>query len=134
MAKKWKYTITTISVIVLVVMYLGLSVYAGTFLPIRIVQGDSMEPNLVSGDVILVKLVPFSTLAVGDIIMYKHKSSAESAEKVIIHRIVGIESSPSGYILITKGDNDTELLLITEDRFWRGHVARIPWIGNLGIW
>ena len=133
MARKWKYTITIISVIIFA-SYLGLSVYAGTFLPIRIVQGDSMEPNLVSGAVIFVKLVPFSTLVVDDIIMYKYKSSAESAEKVIIHRIVGIELSSSGYILITKGDNDTELLLITEDLFWRGHVARIPWIGNLGIW
>ncbi|MCH9010850.1 MAG: signal peptidase I, partial [Chloroflexi bacterium] len=55
-------------ILLLLFVYSGLSAYSGNFLPLRLVKGDSMEPTLTAGDVILLKSVPFSAIGDGDIV------------------------------------------------------------------
>lgn len=133
-AKARKLSIFTMVLFAVVVLYSGIAVYSGTFLPIRLVRGTSMEPNLVAGDLIVLKNVPFSSLAVGDIIAYRTPDIARKSTgtpRAILHRIIDIESSSNGRVLTTKGDNsDPDPWPITEDIFRGMQVTRIPWVGK----
>lgn len=65
--------LNAVSVFILLILmsYFALTVYSGTLFPLRLVKGTSMEPNLVSGDVVIIKKAAFSSLSVGDVIAYK---------------------------------------------------------------
>lgn len=71
-----------------------------------IVLTGSMEPNIKSGDLVLVKEVDIEQLKEGDIIAFRHMEE----DVVLIHRIVGRETEEE-IILRTKGDNNQ-----TEDK------------------
>ncbi len=86
--------------------------------PFSVVYGDSMEPTLSKGDIVILEHVPASQLKVGDIIVfrspiYNNLTSCDVKKMLIpcyvIHRIVKIEetngSTPS-ILLETKGDNN----------------------------
>lgn len=60
------------------------------------VTGDSMEPTLHSGQMVELVQVPFSSLQVGDIVVFEHGSGR------VIHRIRQISRDR----LWTKGDNN----------------------------
>ena len=66
----------------------------------RRVDGTSMLPTLEEGDLVVIQNVPFSSLHVGDIIVYDPPCSATGSS--VIHRIIGF----SGNGAITKGDNN----------------------------
>lgn len=66
----------------------------------RRVSGTSMLPTLEDGDLVVIQNVPFSSLHVGDIVVYNPPCSATGES--VIHRIV--EVTPSG--VITQGDNN----------------------------
>ena len=66
----------------------------------RRVSGTSMLPTLEDGDLVVIQHVPFSSLQVGDIIVYNPPCSATGSS--VIHRII----EPSGGGFITKGDNN----------------------------
>ena len=65
-----------------------------------IVLSGSMETEIYSGDVVVVKEVDTSTLKENDIIAYKVDNN------VIVHRIVSIEVEDGETKYITKGDNN----------------------------
>ena len=66
------------------------------------VNGESMQPELFSGDFVIVEDESFNELNIGDVIVYK-----SSDKNYIIHRIVYIESD-SGKLLV-KGDNNERI-------------------------
>lgn len=68
----------------------------------RKVTGTSMYPTLEEGDMVVVVGVPYSSLKVGDIIVYDPPCSMTGNS--VIHRIVGVEPGGTGFI--TKGDNN----------------------------
>ncbi len=72
----------------------------------RKVTGTSMYPTLEEGDMVVVISVPYSSLKVGDIIVYDPPCSATGNS--VIHRIMGVGAGG----LLTKGDanfdNDQE--------------------------
>ena len=72
-----------------------------------IVLTGSMEPNIKTGDLVLVKEVDIEQLKEGDIIAFRHTEE----DVVLIHRIVGKETQEEKIILRTKGDNNQ-----TEDK------------------
>ena len=59
-----------------------------------VITGDSMEPAIHAGALLLAKETPFSRLAEGDVIVY------ESCGKLNTHRIIALEYG----VAITKGD------------------------------
>lgn len=75
-----------------------------------VVVTPSMEDTIMVHDVIIIKTVPFSSLAEKDIIVYYNSKE----NKNIVHRIVTINSDGS---LITKGDNNSSVddISVTED-------------------
>lgn len=65
-----------------------------------IVAGDSMLPNLRTGDLVLAVRQP--TYAVGEVIVYAIPAGKPGAGSQVIHRVVGGDSA-AGFI--TQGDN-----------------------------
>jgi len=69
------------------------------------VRGDSMEPTIRDGQVILWVEVDPSELKAGDIIIYTHPT--KPLENPIVHRIIRIMENGE-YLFETKGDNRSE--------------------------
>jgi len=87
------------------VLVLGLLVGSFAYFTLvyaRKVTGTSMYPTLEEGDMVVVQKVPFSSIKVGDIIVYDPPCSATGNS--VIHRVVSIEQGGGGFI--TKGDNN----------------------------
>ena len=85
------------------VLVLGLLVGSFAYVTLeyaRKVTGTSMYPTLEEGDMVVVLNVPYSSIKVGDIIVYDPPCSATGNS--VIHRVVAINSS--GFT--TKGDNN----------------------------
>jgi signal peptidase I len=65
---------------------------------------NSMFPTLAVGDLVVVQSVPFSSLHVGDVIVFAEPSEGGGClDVVIVHRIVDI--NVTGQVLYTQGDN-----------------------------
>lgn len=62
-----------------------------------VVQSGSMEPSIMTGDVILVENRDIYTI--NDVITFK-----EQENRLVTHRIIAIEDTSSGNIYSTKGD------------------------------
>ena len=75
----------------------------------RRVDGVSMVPTLVQGDLVIIQNVPIGSVHLGDVIVYGAPCSAVSVDGVaapVIHRVVKIENiSGVGLGFITKGDD-----------------------------
>ncbi len=65
-----------------------------------VVDGRSMEPNLHTGDVVLVSQTPPGQLRVGDVIQFRHGGIE------VVHRIVASGSRAGHPWFVTKGDNN----------------------------
>lgn len=92
-------------VIFLVVFAFALVTYT------RRVDGTSMLPTLVGGDLVVIGGVPASSIHLGDIIVYGAPCSAITVNGVpapVIHRVVGTVALQSGTGFITKGDNNPD--------------------------
>lgn len=75
----------------------------GYIKPLVVVSG-SMEPKIMTGDLIVDTRVPASTLVVGDVVSVPSDLTAD----LVTHRIVAIVPNGDGsYQLTLKGDNNT---------------------------
>ena len=68
---------------------------------IATVLSDSMQPEMSTGDMIVVRPVDASQIKVGDVILFRSPADPEAR---IAHRVVDIASSSSGLAFVTKGD------------------------------
>ena len=94
-----------------------------------IVLSGSMETSIYTGDLVLVKEVPPSTLKENDIIAFRNE-----ANTVTTHRIIEIITNSNGKEEFrTKGDNNTveDLNLVQEQDIEGVYVFKIPKIGNI---
>jgi signal peptidase I len=93
----------------LLVGYSGLSAYSGLLVPLRLVVGTSMEPTLEAGDLVLLKALPFSSIRVGDLVVYRRPNiaatEASGAPELVLHRVVAEERRGTERVLYTRGDN-----------------------------
>lgn len=87
-----------------------------------IVVGDSMEPTLSEGDLVIAKRA--SSYDVGDIVAYR-----SPYDPVVIHRIVGID----GDTFITQGDNNDSVdpWDVTTDMILGKSLLAAPYVGSL---
>lgn len=88
---------------------------------------NSMEPNIHSGDIVIVKKYAEDDFKVGDIITFEQEGEN------ITHRILNIEEDDLGKKYITKGDNNNieDLTKITYGEIQGKKVIRIPYIGKI---
>lgn len=130
---KARMTSVRLAVLLILLVYSGLSAYSGNFLPLRLVKGDSMEPTLAAGDVILLKSVPFSAIGDGDIVAYKAPAAAEAGNGpgTILHRVQRTGVQNGSKVLFTKGDNSTaDPWPVSSDLVQGELVLRVPWVGT----
>ena len=88
-------------------VYLSLCAYSSSLLPIRLVKGVSMEPNLSKGDLVFVKKISFDDVRIGDVVAFSTAKplNVGATPDNTLHRVVGVEIKDSKSYLITKGDN-----------------------------
>jgi signal peptidase len=114
----WMIVSTTLSVALLLAVVAAASIYwpsrfGGSHAVVR-VSGQSMEPTLHSGDIVIVRRV--DAYALGDIVVYPGRDETGEVRGYVIHRVVGGDAT-SGYV--TRGDNRTS------DDVWRPTPADI---------
>lgn len=96
-----------------------------------IVLTGSMEPEIKSGDLVVVKEANEKELKINDIIAFRYTKE----DVVLIHRIVGIEENEGKILFTTKGDsNETEDKLNIEYKNIEGiYSFRLNGIGTIAM-
>lgn len=94
-----------------------------------IVMSGSMETNIMTGDLVVVKETNLDTLKEGDIIAFKE------GKIVITHRIVDIYEENNEIRYITKGDNNNteDKGYVTNSQIEGLYQFKIPRLGNLAM-
>ena len=92
-----------------------------------IVASDSMQPNIISGDLVIVKQIDAEELMTGDVIAFKENNGT-----VTVHRIVDMITSKGEVYFETKGDNrtTTDAALTAGESVVGKFSSRIVGLGN----
>jgi len=106
--------------------------------PVYAIVSSSMAPTLEVGDLALVGTVPFSSIHVGDVIVFARPTAdGTCGSEIIVHRVVGIAS---GGGLITQGDDRQTNPMPDEPTAWpyvtadcvKGVVMMsVPYLGSV---
>ena len=95
-----------------------------------IVLSASMEPTIMTGDLVIVKEVnDANALQVNDVISFRDKK-----DQVITHRITAIDNT-EGLEFVTKGDNNNteDSSKVKADSLEGKYLARIPMLGSFAM-
>lgn len=98
---------------------------------VYVIVSPSMVPTINVQDAIIIKRCDSGDIKQGDIISFLGTDSYYS-DKVITHRVIGIEQSSDGKFLYrTKGDNNNvaDSSLVNEDNVYGKVIFRIPMLG-----
>lgn len=96
-----------------------------------VVVSYSMAPEIVRGDIVIVKEASIGEVSVGDVVLYI------GSEGPVVHRVVEKSTDSEGRpVLITKGDanEDIDPYPVTDEMLVGRMVAVIPELGNITIW
>jgi signal peptidase I len=92
--------------VLMLILFLGLNYifYLNSFgVYVAVSEGNSMEPNLSSGDILVHQ--PVNNLEEGDIVSYEPSDNVERDVRYAVHRIVEVDKSRDRPYKI-KGDNN----------------------------
>ena len=97
--------------------------------PVAVATG-SMEKELYTGDVVIIKKCKANDVNVGDIIEYQMEGYT------VIHRIVEKRQRSGNFYLVTKGDNNNapDVAEVREDQLIGKVIFKIKYIGYPAIW
>jgi signal peptidase I len=96
-SRTYSYVFDAVVVFAVIVLLANFGNYFSVVFP---VQGISMQPTIVEGDLAIVQPVNISTVHIGDIVVYR------DGPIDVIHRVVKIEGTGSNIVLTVKGDNN----------------------------
>ncbi len=96
-SRTYSYVFDAVVVFAVIVLLANFGNYFSIVFP---VQGISMQPTIVEGDLAIVQPVSISTIHIGDIVVYRDGAID------VIHRVVKIEGAGSNIVLTVKGDNN----------------------------
>lgn len=121
-----------IGALVLCAIPIGLVTFFAGLLPwqpVAIATG-SMEPEILTGSMVIVSKLDTDNLQEGDIIQFSRNGYT------VVHRIVQLQESGSGTVYITKGDanNATDEGVVTQEAVIGKVVATVPSIGSWALW
>jgi signal peptidase len=88
------------------------------------VRTSSMSPTIPVGALVIATRAPASELRAGDVIVFERPDRPGT---MVVHRIFGIEQTPSGTFFITKGDANGS------PDSWRVPVSGDGWRARYGI-
>ncbi|MFD5215175.1 signal peptidase I [Microbacterium sp. NPDC058345] len=74
---------------------------AGVIQPLVVISG-SMEPGIMTGDLLIAMRAPADDLEVGDVVSLP----SELTDDLVTHRIEAIESADDSFVITMKGDNN----------------------------
>lgn len=116
------------SLVLIVVLVIGFVVMSSGGRRLLSVQSGSMVPSIQKGDLVSVKRVPLSELAVGDVITFV----SPDRQATITHRVVALKpGDPSGDTIVTKGDANEALDQPIEPTKVVGKVEHtVPFLGR----
>ncbi|MDD3341646.1 MAG: signal peptidase I [Bacilli bacterium] len=116
--KKWILTF----VISLVLLLFALGAFPTK--PIVILTG-SMKPNILEGDLVIVRKCDIENVKEGDIIEYQME------DYTVIHRIIQINNTNKGITLTMKGDNNEkeDKEVVTKENLVGCYQYKIPYLG-----
>jgi len=128
-----RYLGYAVTLILIVLVAYGAVEYALGSLPYLVV-GDSpssMSPSINYGDLTINYAAPFSSLKVGDIIVFHDPRGDPS---IITHRIVGITTCGGQECFITKGDNNStnpipDAWRVTQSSYIGEVILVVPYLG-----
>ncbi|AFK18202.1 signal peptidase I [Haloferax mediterranei ATCC 33500] len=94
----------------------------------------SMQPAISSGDVIIVRDVPASTIETGDVITYELDSGRSDVQRQT-HRVVEVVEREDGRYFRTKGDanEDPDQRLVSADTVVGRVMMTIPYAGHVTL-
>lgn len=111
-------------------LFLGAGQLVGSYRIVTVLSG-SMSPGMPPGSAAVIRQVPVSSLAVGDVVTYV---APIPGRPVVTHRIVRLQRTDIGTILHTKGDAnraaDPWQARLTGRTAWE-RVAVVPYLGTL---
>jgi signal peptidase len=117
----------------LAVIWISLTAYLGAANPFYVVQGESMYPELSTGDIIVITgNQPFEDVKIGDIIVFDRP---EDHDRVMFSRVVAVvDDDPKS--LRTKGDNNQRSIVgsdypITEKEYIGTVIHHVPQVGYI---
>jgi signal peptidase I len=96
--RSYSYVFDAVVVFAVIVLLANFGNYFSVVFP---VEGISMEPGIVQGDLAIVAPVNISTVHIGDIVVYR------DGPIDVIHRVVKIVGNGSSTVLTVKGDNNS---------------------------
>lgn len=104
----------------------------GGYCPLIVLTG-SMEPEISSGDLIIVKQIDGADVKEKDVIAFFDPDG--NGKSVLTHRVIDIVEKDGKLAFATKGDaNNTEdRLPVTEDKLVGIYQFRIPGMGNVAM-
>lgn len=94
-----------------------------------IVLSGSMEPNIMTGDMVIVKVTDANKLEKGEIVAFK------SGDSVVTHRIIDITEEDNQKVFVTKGDNNNteDRDKVTLNQVEGKCIKRIPKLGDFAM-
>lgn len=97
--------------------------------PVAIATG-SMEPQINTGDLVIVSRPAAASIQVGDVIQFAH------GQYTVVHRVAEVVEGEDGVAYITRGDanNADDAGTVAASQVIGKVVARIPWAGWLTLW
>ena len=122
-SRTYSYVFDIVVIFAVVVLLANFGNYFNVVYP---VEGVSMQPTIVQGDLAVVQPVPISSVHVGDIVVYKDGLID------VIHRVIRISDSGGTIILTVKGDNNPspDPVSVTSSLLVGKVVAVVLYLGN----
>ncbi len=104
----------------------------GGFCPLIVLTG-SMEPEISSGDLIIVKQIDGADVKENDVIAFFDPDG--NGQSILTHRVVGITEKDGQTAFYTKGDanNTDDRLPVTADKLVGSYKFRIRGMGNVAM-
>lgn len=94
-----------------------------------LISGNSMNPMLYPGDVVITKTIAPESIHEGDVIRF-HRDGID-----IVHRVRQVQNQESALVFITRGDNNNvDDEPVTSGQIEGKVILKIPKIGWIGIW
>lgn len=122
-----------VSVLVTLVVAGAAAVISGRY-QLRPVLSGSMRPGLPVGGIVITERIPVSSLQVRDVVVFH---SPESAQELIVHRIISLTRGPSGPVVKTQGDANTApdpWTVTLQGKVAYRAIYTLPLLGYVAVW
>jgi len=119
--------------------FLGFLQISGTYTPLLVVQTDSMEPTIMTGEMIWIRGVSPTDVNVGDIITFNIpdtlvKAGVATEAATVTHRVTEVIYNKDDTISFkTKGDNNAveDMWTVTSDMLVGRYEMEVPYLGPI---